>query len=351
MKTDYIKQKIKIKIKNIRNYIRCRFCKSNFIFDPQKKYVFIFLAADYNNLGDIAITISQNRYIANTLPDYEVVEITHSQTYGAIKEIKKLNKNNVIITIIGGGNNGTLYEFLEEPRRCILKELPMYKIVSFPQTVVYESSERGKPYLEEFQNLCKHCTDLTLIAREAMSCETYKTFGGAKILLTPDIVFSLDKFNYDSNQRELWVAAIMRDDKEKSLPLTLQNQLLSCIMDYGYPIIKMDTCDVNIQNGKEIILWNYLKKLSHASFAITDRLHGMILCYITRTPCIVIDNNNGKIKSTFETWLTDQNFIRLYDASAGETGLLSLVCSLVDIKETIAEDLNSKFNLLEEVLK
>ena len=35
----------------------------------------------------------------------------------------------------------------------------------------------------------------------------------------------------------------------------------------------------------------------------------MILSYISNTPCIALDNNNHKIKSTYETWLNNQTLI------------------------------------------
>ena len=42
------------------------------------------------------------------------------------------------------------------------------------------------------------------------------------------------------------------------------------------------------------LLDDYLTRLQSISLVITDRLHGMILSYITKTPCIVFDNNNQK---------------------------------------------------------
>ena len=46
---------------------------------------------------------------------------------------------------------------------------------------------------------------------------------------------------------------------------------------------------------------------------ITDRLHGMIFAAITGTPCVVLQNNNHKIKATYESWLRPLKHIRLQE--------------------------------------
>ena len=67
----------------------------------------MFLAADYNNLGDIAITTAQYNFLKKNLPDYKVVCVTPSDTIRYCKSIKRLSPENVLVTLIGGGNNGS----------------------------------------------------------------------------------------------------------------------------------------------------------------------------------------------------------------------------------------------------
>jgi len=52
--------------------------------------------------------------------------------------------------------------------------------------------------------------------------------------------------------------------------------------------------------------WDQFKKVQ---VVITDRLHGMVFCAITSTPCIVIANYNHKVKDTY-AWLKDLNYIK-----------------------------------------
>jgi exopolysaccharide biosynthesis predicted pyruvyltransferase EpsI len=44
---------------------------------------------------------------------------------------------------------------------------------------------------------------------------------------------------------------------------------------------------------------------------VTDRLHGLIFSVIHGTPCVAIENSNHKIRSTWQTWLSDLPSVRL----------------------------------------
>lgn len=312
---DYWKQWLKIKLRTLADYKKCHTSKGRLCYNINKKYAFILFAADYNNLGDIAITIAQRKFLSDALPEHEIIEVVLDDTYEAIAAIKKLNPQNVIVTLIGGGNNGTLYEFIEAPRRCVLRELRNYRIISFPQTAIFEETDRGRPYLEAFQKLCKRCTSLTLVAREQFTYDFYKENIVANLLLTPDIVFYLEDCFVSSERREDYCALIFRDDKEKKIDRLLEESIAAQLCKNSIEIKYMDTCNVDIAKGREKIFNNYLSELMKAKIAITDRLHGMILCYVTRTPCYVLENNNPKIKSTYDTWLKSQNAIRFYDVN------------------------------------
>lgn len=309
----YIKQYIKIKFINLKEAMETILCTDLITFEEKKKYAFLFLSADYNNLGDIAITLSQFLFLKNQLKNYEVICVKPSDTIKYCKSIKKLSRDDVIVTIIGGGNNGSLYEFLERPRRYILRSLKKYKIISFPQTVMFESTERAIPYEKEFIKVVNKCSDISLFAREQYSFRKYKEmkFKQTNICICPDIVFSL-KPPRINDQNGSGIAIMLRDDIEKSVSEKYQ----SCIIDYLRQSVSddleiMDTWGNANQNFDDKSLEKFLLKLSHKRIAITDRLHGMIFCYITQTPCIVIDSDNPKIISTYMTWLQSCNYIKI----------------------------------------
>lgn len=352
---DYIKQWIKIRIKYFIDVIKMYDKSIDIDLKQGQKYVFIFFAADYNNLGDIAITYAQEKFIKENLSkEYKIIKIVESETYQWVKAIRKLQVDDVIITLIGGGNNGSLYEFLEEPRRFILKFLRKYKIVSFPQSVFFEEEYKYKPYKKAFLKLCKKCENLTLVAREMNSYNFYKkNCYQNNCLLVPDIVFSLQtEFElFGQSDKENKVTYILRDDKEKALDLNGQLQVIDCINKKIKKQQFLDTCSIKYENDIYRLIFDYVDKLKTSKLAVTDRLHGMILCYLLKLPCIVINNNNDKIKSTFETWMLHQNYIKMYDVNSGMEELKSIINCLDNITPVQEQDLTKQFSSLKESLK
>jgi|GEM_PF-7104526 len=164
-----------------------------------------------------------------------------------------------------------------------------------------------------------------------------------KAILAPDIVYYLDNYSFEGKRKVNAIAFIMRDDKEKDLNLEFQNMMICKTKELFKELYFYDTCDVNFQNDNaQQLLEEYIFKLYNLKIAVTDRLHGMILCYISRTPCIVIDNNNGKIKSTFDTWMQKQNFIRMFNPNEGIERYLRLIHELKNI-EISCDDIVEEF--------
>ena len=349
----YLKEKLKIHW----NYFQAEKLICNNMCDhklnPQKKYAFVLFASDYNNLGDLAITVSQQKFLAELIgEEYIIVKINESDTYNWIHEIKKMSSDNVLITLIGGGNSGSLYDFIETPRRFILKSFRNYKIISFPQTIFFDDSEQALAIKNEFTSIANRCKDLTFVAREKNSERIYKNNTKAHVLLTPDIVFFYEKYVKPSKNRHFnSVALILRDDKEKAIDLSFQKDLIELVEKRFNEIEYMDTCNVEyIEDNAKDLLDDYLNRLQTMSLVITDRLHGMILSYITRTPCIVFNNNNRKIEATYNTWLKEQNIVRLFNSENIED-LSQLIDDMMSQSEYISVNLDKKFDLLREVIK
>lgn len=304
MKIDAIKVRLKIAYS-------CLYAWAISLFEQERlnikssKVAFVMFAANYDNLGDIAITKAQIEFLKHNLPvDYEIVPLPVEKTFHVYRSMKKLINKDTIITLIGGGNSGTLYEFIEWPRRFVLSHFNKCKIISFPQSVYYGDSNRDKVYKKEFVKICKKCTNLTLIARERQSYEMYKEMLGdsVKILLTPDIVFSLKA---TSGSIRNGASLIFRRDIEKAIENETEEKLKMYCESRGCDVSFDDTCDVHVSGNGFNELQDFINKIKNKELVITDRLHGMILAYITGTPCIALDNNNHKIKSTYDTWLHD----------------------------------------------
>lgn len=349
----YLKEKIKIHWNYFQsNRLACSCaCKHN--LNPQNKYAFIFFSADYNNLGDLAITVSQYNFLKELIGEkYTIIKINESETYNWVHEIKNIPSKNVLITLIGGGNSGSLYDFIETPRRFILKFFRNYKIISFPQTIFFDNSEQALAIKRAFISIANKCKNAIFVAREKNSERIYLDNIKARILLTPDIVFTYEKYVVPSKFRCIdSVALILRDDKEKALNLSFQKEMIRLIKKRFKNVVYMDTCDIEYkEDNAQELLDGYLAKLNTMSLVITDRLHGMILSYITKTPCIVFNNNNWKIESTYNTWLQDQNIVRLFN-SENINEFNQLISFMMNQKKYNSVNLDKNFNVLREVVK
>lgn len=79
--------------------------------------------------------------------------------------------------------------------------------------------------------------------------------------------------------------------------IKIKNWFNSTNIDHNYLSI--------IQREEELHkIWNTFKS---AQFVITDRLHARIFCYITNTPCLVFQNNNHKVRETYDWNKSNRN--------------------------------------------
>lgn len=295
--------------------------------------IFVTIASDYGNLGDIAITQSQIAYLQKVYPSYNIISVYASETYSAIKEIKKKCSVKDIITIIGGGNMGDLYKSYEEYRRTIIKYFPKNKIISFPQTIDFTETESGRQALQRTQEIYSRHSNLHLLAREPISYEIMKRlFPYNKVYLVPDIVLSRNEV--DPILRREHILVCLRNDKEINLEESFKRTLISLLKREVEPLVYYDTHlgdgEITMSKGKEELedIFHAFKK---SKIVITDRLHGMIFCAITKTPCIVFQNSNHKIVGTYNKWLKGMAYIKLIDSTDIET-IRRTIKEMKDIK-------------------
>lgn len=317
----------------------------------QRKKVFVFLAGFYQNLGDMAITYSQIRFLESIFPEAKVIAIPSTQTYKSIKAIKEIIRPDDIITINGGGNIGDLYVSLEQARLYVIKSFPHNKIISFPQTLVFTDTKYGRKQVRISRRIYEKHTDLTIFVRERNSLEKIKRiFPAVNIGFCPDIVLFLNK--YEPNSERSNIVCCMRNDKEKQITNEETYSVESIVCDLYPGVIFKDTVDVSFEDCTperyEHTLEEFWNLLRHSKLVITDRLHCMLFCVITGTPCIVIDNNNRKISGVYDAWLSDIDFVILLREYNPEL-LRSAINSLVSRKlNNIYQFETQNFKSLEE---
>lgn len=304
-----VKSRILLFLQKFKSQNSFSFLKSN-----SAKKAFVFLAADYGNLGDVAITYAQTQFLKDSLQGYEIVDVPISKTLEAISMIKKIIKSTDVVTTVGGGNFGDLYDQIEFYRQLVVESFPNNKVISFPQTMDFSNSEKGKKALLQAKKCYSKHKNMTFIAREQLSFNMMQdNFTNNTIILTPDIVMSLNKMEPELERKG--VVLCLRDDDEKLLKPNEKAKLLE-LVDENFKVksnydthINKNNLSIDERNDELDKIWTAFKK---AELVITDRLHGMIFCYITKTPCLVFQNNNHKVKGSYQ-WIKDKSNIKLID--------------------------------------
>ena len=301
-------------------FLRYKFAKSTdleFKHLVGKNKCIVCLAADYGNLGDVAITYAQTKFLSQKFPDYEIVDFPISKTLTHLRSLKKVCTEDDIITLTGGGYMGDMYFRSELFRQLIFKVFRKNRIISFPQTADFSNTPLGQQMQKRAVQVYSKCHHMELWAREEQSYHFMKDhFPQNNVRLTPDIVMTLNEFKNHENRKG--VTYCLRNDKEKNPATdTIINIITEVITSNREEIQNYDTHigDVRLdipQRATELNkIWEQFQK---SRLVITDRLHGMIFAYITGTPAIVLQNRNFKVAECYK-WICDCGYIHLIDDS------------------------------------
>ena len=277
-----------------------------------KKNIFIFLGADYGNLGDVAITYAQIHFLKEQYPEYNVIEIPISQTAAGIRAVKRVIGKEDIIALIGGGNTSDLYDDIEWLRQLVILNFRHQRIVGFPQTFDFTNTLKGRFCKKIASIVYRQAGSLVILAREKNTLNILQQdFQHIAVELAPDIVMTLDKRQY---RERAGMLVCLRSDKERSLTDEMKTQLIKKLQGKYSHISYQDTQIDNVTTFNRFEkLENLITIFSRHQLVVTDRLHGMILCYITGTPALVFDNSNHKISACFN-WIKDCGFIKMCDS-------------------------------------
>lgn len=327
------------KIKLIFNYLSVKRKLKN------RKYTCAYIGTPYyGNLGDQQIRTSSIEYLKKQ--GLHVVEISYT-LYPLAKNL--ISDNIKLIVLPGGGNLGDVYLFEQYLKDEVIRKFKDKRIIVFPQTLHYENASENGEFNTSKNIFSKH-PNLTIVAREKVSYEKMKLdFNKNNILLSPDIVLSsnyTEKYKYKRNNQILFLC---RNDIEKVVSndklLNLKNNI-----NKVYSIVEDDTDKhynvFDVTRDKE--LNTLFKKIAKSKLVITDRLHGMIFCAITNTPCIVLSNYNHKIKSTYFNWLEKFDYIKFVE-NVDEINL-DLIKKVSAIKANW-KGLNKEFEQLSKAVK
>lgn len=308
-----------------------------YLESPQR--VFFLDAPSYGNIGDQAIAFAMEKFVGETLPEFQQIEITEDKLPSSIKWLKRHINSNDLICLTGGGNMGVMYQRYEAARRLVIKNFPINPIIIFPQTIDYGTSTYGQRELRRARLIYGNAKNITLCARDKRSFNLMQgAFPETKILYCPDIVLYLDYKNVV--ERSDTVGICLRSDKERVLDQSEEN-----IIKNSFP----NHCMISTTTENDVYITSYnrqqcveqkLKEFGSMRLVVTDRLHGTIFSYITNTPVIALPNNNGKVREVCK-----------YLSKRGNVQFENHFSSQVTLKENENRSFDDAFEKLKEVIE
>ncbi|MDR4227989.1 pyruvyl transferase [Bacillus mojavensis] len=278
-----------------------------------KKKIILTLLPSHDNLGDHAIAYASKAFLEQEYSDFEIVEVDMKDIYKSAKALIRSRHPEDMVFIIGGGNMGDLYRYEEWTRRFIIKTFHDYQIVQLPATVHFSDTKKGRKELERAQKIYNAHPGLLLMARDETTYQFMKRhFKEKKILKQPDMVLYLDRSNASAEREGVYIC--LREDQESVLQEEQRNRVKAALFD-EFGEIKAFTTTVGRRVSRDTreqeleALWS---KLQSAEAVVTDRLHGMIFCALTGTPCVVIRSFDHKVMEGYQ-WLKEVPMMKLIE--------------------------------------
>lgn len=296
-------------------------------FKDKPNTVFLVLTPEHGNIGDHAIALAETRLLKDAGIDY--IEITGKQ----LTEMRRAHQlwvmNGFPILVNGGGNLGTLWFGVEKQFRSIIRNNPASSILCFPNTIFYDHDANGENEFRKSIRLYNSHKNLYLYAREKYSYEIMK-LAYRNVKLVPDIVLSLPA--YKSGLDRNGCLLCLRSDCERTRTEE-QDELLLDQCEALFPNnihhtdMVVDHSVTVAQREEEVIA--KLNEFSSAELVVTDRLHGMIFCALTGTPCIVVNSKSPKVLGCYK-WIKDLEYIRFAGDILDIEKEYSAICSTND---------------------
>lgn len=291
--------------------------KRNLILES--KNIYLMNTHSFNNVGDYAITYAERAFLKKNFGCYKVIEIPSVICKDGMELLTKYIKSDELIIISGGGYMGNLWiEYGEENVRNILSVFKNNNILIMPQTIYFTDDEDGKKeekiskrYLDEHKHLKICLRDRDSVYKAESMLDDKK-----KIEYLPDIVLYL---NLSDNQKiRNKYTLCLRSDKEQIISDEQVNSIKQMIKSRSEDIqyMSMNIKDTEYKGDYFEKVNEKLELVKSSKLVITDRLHCMLLCAVTGTPCIAFDNLSHKVSGVYE-WINKLEYIQLYDETLG----------------------------------
>lgn len=317
------------------------------------KIAYILIEPEYGNLGDQAIALATKLFIRDNFPEYKIVEVSIEDTFKYLRGIVESSNKNDLFLLQGGGNMGNLYPDIEASRRFCIKHIKDRRIISMPTTIAYTDDKKGRKSLISSRKIYSSNPNLILIAREKFSYDIMrKEYPCNKIFLLPDIAFYLSTRikNIKTERRENIIC--LRREKESNLSYEERTMLIDNFCS-NYPnAFIFDTTVSRTVTAKlrKHEVFSLLHEFQRAKVVLTDRMHGLIFCSITGTPCVVMKSLDNKILGTYD-WVKEQKCIVLHETMDIIELLESCEKAQIEKHSELSIDMKEYSKRLKEIIK
>ncbi len=310
--------------------------KRKMLLSPPGKKAYMIGTPTHENLGDSAIVLAQRAFLEkNGLAPERIHEITEEDYRAWWDRIRKWIPKSALIAQLGGGHMGNQWPEEERLHRKQVEAFPKNPNIIFPQTLYYLPDEQGRTEAQASVPIYNGKQKLTMAAREKKSYQTMQElYPDTRILLTPDIVLSADMEIFGAKpQKRDGVRLCFRNDSERIMKAETQAAIRALLERKGLSWQLTDMyAEGRVDPGerKERVRQK-MEELASSRLVITDRLHGMIFCALTGTPCIVFSNNNPKVRGTYE-WISYLPYIRFLQSAEEMESILPELLEMENCK-------------------
>ena len=334
---------IRALIKEIPTFFICIFysIKTTVISLFPGEKIFILNTPIHGNLGDQAILVAEEEILKDTLEKYKIIRFSNGfcRYFGWL--LKALVKDSPVC-LHGGGYLGDLWPREDETIRKLLEKFKDNKIVFFPQTLCSENVDN---YFTEVRPIFEANKNLVFFGRDQYSFDLLSKNLKNKVYYSPDIVLYEEPCEYKKEDK---ITLCLRHDHEKTMGSREEKELLSAVKNYNYVLSDTIVKKTIFAHNRKKELDKIFQKIGTSKLLITDRLHGMIFAYLTKTPCLVFNSKSPKVLGVYK-WLEKSDFIVLHDK---EKNISDEIESMLSKKFTFNESVSKKdFDEMKNVLK
>lgn len=293
----------------------------------EEKKIVLFNTPEHDNIGDHLIALSEIDLIKETMSGINLYEITDIEYMWHHSKIRKRISKNDLIIISGGGFMGSLWLYNGETNiRKIINEYRDNKIIIFPQTIYFETNDRGKREYKISRRIYTSHENLLVLAREKTSYNTLCRIidGDEKVMLFPDmgLLYRNTVIGEKKNEKCL---VCFRGDKESVLCDEEREHIMEVLNEKGYSVKKTSMHEgVFDKKNRRYHVEKKLKEFSEAELVVTDTLHCMISAALVGTECVFFDNISGKINKVF-CWIKNNKYIHYCNSIDDFNGTLDIL--------------------------